>query len=274
MVDELKLQEAGDDTYREEVERALSEDEKRLGKIWRLSREGLNPNEIAEKSGYSKAYVNHCTRMIKALVDSTLPNTTTLMARRYGPILRDFVKRHQEEYLSDATVAEIEKRADEWADECVRRANDPAKREEEEQKLERQTSAAEKEEVPGIYVYALPHYLRYLIEASENDETDDRTYLKVGMSERDAIKRFRQQRGSTALPESPILLRIYVGSNGMDIAEVERKIHRHLNAADHVRNSERGAGTEWFLTHLKFLDSTAELLGLKTHFAIDDSDDD
>ena len=274
MVDELKLQEAGDDTYREEVERALSEDEKRLGKVWRLSREGLNPNEIAEKSGYSKAYVNHCTRMIKALVDSTLPNTTTLMARRYGPILRDFVKRHQEEYLSDATVAEIEKRADEWADEYVRRANDPAKREEEEQKLERQTSAAEKEEVPGIYVYALPHYLRYPIEASENDETDDRTYLKVGMSERDAIKRFRQQRGSTALPEPPILLRIYVGSNGMDIAEVERKIHRHLAHADHVRNSERGAGTEWFLTHLKFLDSTAELLDLKTHFVIDDSDDD
>ncbi|MDE2742232.1 MAG: GIY-YIG nuclease family protein [Gemmatimonadota bacterium] len=274
MADELNPQEAGGNTYLAEVERALSADEKRLGKVWRLSREGLNPNEIAEKSGYSKAYVNHCTRMIKALVDSTLPNTTTLMARRYGPILRDFVKRHQEEYLSDATVAEIGKRADEWADECARRANDPVKREEEEQKFERQTSAAEQEEVPGIYVYALPHYLRYPVETSENDETDDRTYLKVGMSERDAIKRFRQQRGSTALPEPPILLRIYVGSNGMDIAEVERKIHRHLAHADHVRNSERGAGTEWFLTHLKFLDSTAELLDLKTHFAIDDSDDD
>ena len=78
-------------------------------------------------------------------------------------------------------------------------------------------------------MYALPHYLRYPIEISENDETDDRTYLKVGMSERDAIKRFRQQRGSTALPESPILLRIYVGSNGIDIAEVERKIHLHLS---------------------------------------------
>ena len=58
------------------------------------------------------------------------------------------------------------------------------------------------------------------------------------------------------------------------LKEVERIIHSHLNAAGHVRNSERGAGTEWFLTHLKFLDSTAELLGLKTHFAIDDSDDD
>lgn len=274
MADELTQPETGGDTYRKEVERALSEDEKQLGKVWRLSQEGLNSNEIAEKLSYSKAYINHSTRMIKALVDSTLPNTTTLMARRYGVTLRDFAKRHRGEYLSNTTVAEIEKRADEWADECDRRANDPVKREEEEQKFERQTSAAEQEEVPGIYVYALPHYLRYPVETSENDETDDRTYLKVGMSERDAIKRFRQQRGSTALPESPILLRIYVGSNGMDIAEVERKIHRYLAHADHVRNSERGAGQEWFLTHLKFLDSTAELLGLKTHFAIDDSDDD
>lgn len=94
------------------------------------------------------------------------------------------------------------------------------------------------------------------------------------MSERDAVKRFRQQRESTVLPEPPVLLRIYVALNGMDIAEVERKIHLHLNAADHVRNSERGAGIEWFLTYLKFLDSTAELLGLKTRFAFDDSDDD
>ena len=213
MADELTQPEAGGDTYREEVERALSEDEKRLGKVWRLSQEGLNSNEIAEKLSYSKAYINHSTRMIKALVDSTLPNTTTLMARRYGAALRDFAKRHQGEYLSNTTVAEIEKRTDEWADECVRRANDrkTVKREEEEQKLERQTSAAEKEEVPGIYVYALPHYLRYPVETSENDETDDRTYLKVGMSERDAIKRFRQQRGSTALS---ICLKI---ANGISI---------------------------------------------------------
>ena len=179
--------------------------------------------------------------------------------------MRKFVKDHQER-LSPTTVSLLQEKATE----CARRENDPVRREEEEQKLERQTSAAEKEEIPGIYVYALPHYLRYPIEISDNDETDNRTYLKVGMSERDAIKRFRQQRGSTALPEPPILLRIYVGSNGTDIAEVERKIHRHLNAADHVRNSERGAGQEWFLTHLKLLDSTAELLGLKTHFTIDD----
>ena len=39
-------------------------------------------------------------------------------------------------------------------------------------------------------------------------------------------------------------------------------MHVHLNAADHNQNRKRGAGKEWFLTHLKFIDSTAELLGL------------
>ena len=211
-------------------------------------------------------YIYKCKRHIKAIEDDTLPDAPT-SARECESALRNFVKRHRES-LSDATRLKLQERAER----CDSSAANPAKREEEEQKPEYQTSAAEKEEIPGIYVYTLPHYHLHSVEVSEKDETDDRTYLKVGMSKRDAKKRVQDQ--VTALPERPVLLRIYVGSNGMDIAEVEKKIHRHLNAADHVRNSERGAGQEWFLTHLKFLDSTAELLGLKTHFAIDDSDDD
>ena len=269
MADELNTPEAGGDTYREEVERALSEDETRLGEVWRLSREDLKPKEIAEKLNVaSSEFVYNQRRNIKAIVEGILPDSPR-PAEQCGSTLRGFINNHRASF-SDATVSELQDRAKE----CARRANDPVRREVEKQKLERQTSAAEKAEISGIYVYALPHYLRYPVETSENDETDDRTYLKVGRSENDAIKRFQQQRGSTALPEPPILLRIYVGSNGIDIAEVERKIHRHLAAADHVRNSERGAGQEWFLTHLKLLDSTAELLGLKTRFAFDDSDDD
>ena len=269
MADELTQPEAFGDTYLKEVERALSEDETRLGEVWRLSQQGVSEEEIAKELNVKTTGMVYGTRRyIKAIREDILHLPQSRL-RRCEKILRKFVKDHQER-LSPTTVSLLQEKATE----CARRANDPVRREEEEQKLERQTSAAEEEEVPGIYVYALPHYLRYPIEISENDETDNRTYLKVGMSERDAIKRFRQQRGNTALPEPPILLRIYVGSNGMDIAEVERKIHRHLAHADHVRNSERGAGQEWFLTHLKFLDSTAELLGLKAHFAIDDSDDD
>ncbi len=260
MADELTQLEA----YRTEVERALNEDKTRLGDVWKLSQQGLEPEKIAAELNVSTSgFVSSYKTYIKAIKDGNLPGAPW-PAKHCTRAIRSFAKRHKAS-LSPATHSELQNRADR----CDLNAADSVKLKEEEQKLEHQTSVAEKEGVPGIYVYTLPHYLRHPVENSENDETDDRTYLKVGMSEKDAIKRFRQQQGSTALPESPILLRIYVGSNGIDIADVEKKVHRHLNAADHVKNSERGAGQEWFLTHLKFLDSTAELLGLQTHFAFD-----
>lgn len=43
-------------------------------------------------------------------------------------------------------------------------------------------------------------------------------------------------------------------------------MHDHLNAADHNQNRKRGAGKEWFKTHLIFVDSTANLLGLEAGF--------
>lgn len=197
----------------------------------------MKPKEIAEKLNVdSWEFVYNQRRNIKAIEEGILPDSPR-PAEQCASTLRNFAKRHQE-LLSAETISLLQKRADE----CTHRANDPVKRAEKEQKLERQTSAAEKEAVPGIYVYALPHYLRYPVETSENDETDDRTYLKVGRSENDAIKRFKDHKRSTSLPEPPILLRIYASSNGMGIEEVEKKIHRHLAAADHLRNSERGAG--------------------------------
>ena len=60
--------------------------------------------------------------------------------------------------------------------------------------------------------------------------------------------------------------------------------HRQKNRADehsmlssHLERLDRrprGTGQEWFLTHLKFLDSTVELLDLKIHPPSDESDDD
>ena len=266
MADELTQQEAGGNTYREEVERALGEDTTRLGDVWR--RKEKDAETIAKELKIcTSGFVSTYRTQMRAITEGTLPSAPTV-AKQCASALRGFAKRHQA--LSSESRSELQERVNE----CARRANDPAKWPTEEQKLERRTRAAEEKAVRGIYVYALPHYLRYPIEISENDETDDRTLLKVGMSERGAIQRFRQQRGSTALPEPPVLLRIYVGSKDMDMAEAERKIHDQLSAADHVRNARRGAGTEWFLTHLKFLDWTAEVFGLEIHFSADDSDDD
>lgn len=73
----------------------------------------------------------------------------------------------------------------------------------------------------------------------------DRTLMKVGMSESDAIRRFRQQKRVTELPEQPRLLRVYTCDGLM--SDIEKQFHALLSAADHRRNSAKTAGTEWFL---------------------------
>ena len=46
-------------------------------------------------------------------------------------------------------------------DELERRANDPARLDEEVQRASEQTVQAEARNEVGVYVYALPHYIRY-----------------------------------------------------------------------------------------------------------------
>ena len=119
----------------------------------------------------------------------------------------------------------------------------------------------------GIYVYSYKHYLDFpVVPTSGDDDSKDRTYLKVGMSARDAFVRVKGQ-NTTGMPEQPLLLRIY-NKDGVDLKDVEKVIHGHLDAADHnqVNRKGSGAGTEWYLTHLELLDSTASLLGLETKF--------
>jgi hypothetical protein len=117
----------------------------------------------------------------------------------------------------------------------------------------------EKKSTPGVYVYSLMHYLTY-----PYDPDSGRTLMKVGMSDRDVIKRFRDQTRTTALPEEPVLLRIYESTTGgSSLLEAEKSFHNLLEAADHDRSSARTGGTEWFLTSLKFLDKIAETLNMK-----------
>lgn len=117
-----------------------------------------------------------------------------------------------------------------------------------------QTYQAESRDEPGIYVYALPHYLRYPFEPGTG-----RTLLKVGHSHSDVIRRFNSQTRTTALPEEPVLLRIYRIS-GTSTVTTESDFHRLLESADHSRNVARSAGREWFVTSTRFLDEIARVM--------------
>lgn len=130
--------------------------------------------------------------------------------------------------------------------ELERQANDDAARATEVQIAQEETQIAEARNEIGIYVYALPHYLRYPF-----DPESGHTLMKVGRSDSDVVARFKSQTRTTALPEEPILLRIY-RTGGAAAAPVESDFHRLLEAADHSRTVTRSAGRECFLPVLDF----------------------
>ena len=117
------------------------------------------------------------------------------------------------------------------------------------------TLAAESTHGPGIYVYTLPHYLRH-----PYDPATGRTLLKVGHSGVDAHYRAKSQGRLTALPEDPILLRIYPVAES---AKAERDFHTWLRDADHSGGRTQRGGSEWFVTSTKFLDRIARVCARK-----------
>jgi hypothetical protein len=92
------------------------------------------------------------------------------------------------------------------------------------------------------------------------DAQTNRTLLKVGHSAVDVFTRVASQSRTTALPEDPMLLRIYPCDES---ARAERQFHDRLTRAGHLRPDTTYAGKEWFLTTVDFLDGVASELGLE-----------
>lgn len=237
------------DAVRQELEAYLETDSTSFGDVWRRTRDGETPEQIGEARGtQSSTFVWRDARMAKALLDGNLPTAPTVAlttARKFRSIIKTAELSDEAVRVLTINLRELE-----------RRSEDPEARDAEERAALKSTTKVESEGTAGIYVYALPHYLRY-----PYDQESGHTLLKVGHSSRDVISRFRNQTRTTALPEEPILLRIYpVGDEASN--SVERKFHQLLQAADHERSAARTGGTEWFLTSLRFLDVIAETLSL------------
>ncbi|WP_176475404.1 GIY-YIG nuclease family protein [Kocuria sp. WN036] len=238
------------ETVREELQRLLEADESRLGAVFRGQSRGLTAEQIAAELGVDTSnFVWNQTRYAQALVNGELPSAPTIAlaaARKFRTILKSVQLSEEAKRVLEVNLAELE-----------RRASDETARVVEDKKAQEQTEEAESQNEIGVYVYALPHYLRYPF-----DDKSGRTLMKVGRSDSDVIIRFRNQTRTTALPEEPILLRIY-GTDSGDAASMESTFHRLLEAADHHRSVARTAGREWFVTSTRFLDEVARALELK-----------
>ena len=246
-----------------EIVAALERDETRMGDVWRGKAAGKSADEIAVELGTQTSnFVSKYLRFARAMATGKLPTAPT-MIRECLSATKGFLNRHSDT-LSDAAQAALVDR--------IQRLEALAENEEavelEDKQVRQKAKAAETLNIPGIYVYTLPHYFRQPLLPAEGDTVAARTLMKVGMAENDVIKRFRRQERNTALPEDPWLLRVYSGS--ADVYQTEQSIHSLLRAADHRQSMGRSAGTEWFLTSLRFLDEIAKQKSLTVEFRIED----
>lgn len=252
-----------DATVIAEIRKALETEDSRLGEVWRGNERGLSQSEIAEELGVETSnFVWNSLRFARAIEAGDLPTAPSVI-RSCLSAVKGFLKRNQLAFspitvdVLSARIRELEARLDnsetvELEDRTVR-----------ERELD-----VEALEVPGIYVYTLPHYYRNPLQPADGEFNSERTLMKVGMSENDVIKRFRTQQRDTVLPEDPWLLRIYKCS--ADIREIEKSFHNFLRDADHRQQGGRSAGKEWFLTSIRFLDRIAKDKGLEVVFRIED----
>jgi len=245
---------------RAELETYLRNDNSRLGEIFELLNSGLDAEAIRIKFGLERStFVWSYQRLIRALLDGDLPTAPTVAqssARKFRAIIKSKVLSASANDVLSANLLILEERA----------SNSLIIERETAEALDASTSA-EAEAIVGIYVYVLPHYLRHPYEPDSG-----RTLLKVGRSDRDVIERFRNQTRTTALPEEPLLLRIYPVLSEEGSATAELTFHRLLEAADHDRSRARTGGTEWFLTSVKFLDEIASVLSLTIREVFDVGD--
>lgn len=245
-------------TVKSELEEILRNDPGLHGEIWRSTEAGMTDEEIQKARGASYPnFIWNYRRSTRALLEGDLPKGATLL-NETATLFRRLSRLSD---LSDVTRRYLESGLSEIA---ARTSNSDLQAQEEKSALD-QSIQLEKKLTPGIYVYSLMHYLRF-----PYDQLSGRTLMKVGRSDRDVIRRFREQIRTTALPEEPVLLRIYESALiEMNLATIEKRFHSLLEAADHDRSAARTGGTEWFLTSLKFLDEIGSTLGLQVIFNTD-----
>ena len=261
-----------DNEWQIAIDELLNEDAKDLelsfGRVWAGLREGKTDEQIGEEIGF--AYWDNVSsyRMAISLIRGDrkidISELSRSRAKRCAVYIRSFNKRHMNEGLLEKG-SELAQKLKMLIDKCERQAG---KKEVDEEDKAEKDARQNAEGQPGIYVYTLPHYLKHPVEQGNSGEmASTRTFYKVGKTEVDVAGRVKAQ-SSTGLPEPPQLLRRYFpkGDNACSrIKNVENQLHKLLRAADHRPNREKGAGKEWFLTSLIFLDALAEVLDLQKY---------
>ena len=243
-----------------EINAALQENTGALGKVARAMAEGVSsPTEMAKMgAGANSGHAGNLARVVSFIqngVPPQAPSRAAVAGRSIGGLLRDNPELSSEASLHLQALRQL-------ADSVEK--DDEAVAGEQTQLQEASEELTEKvERLGGVYAYTFPTYLK--VPAKYDPE---RFWLKIGQTGRVVEKRVLDQLRSTAMPEDPVILRVYTDPKGdevgseVDYGALEKKFHKLLMSAGHSKTSARSGGTEWFATTLEFLDEIADTLDL------------
>lgn len=243
-----------------EIFKALQANTGALGRVARAMAEGVtSPTEMASiGAGANSGHSGNLARVVRYISDGlppTAPSRAAVAARSIRGLLRDNPDLSAEavKYLMDLR---------ELADSIEK--NDDARAGEASQLQEASDELTQKvAQLGGVYVYTFPTYL--MVPAKIDPE---RFWLKIGQTGRVVEQRVLDQLRSTAMPEDPVILRVYtdpkvsLDQNQANYPDLEKKFHKLLIAAGHSKTTARSGGSEWFATTVEFLDQIAQTLEL------------
>lgn len=245
---------------REELEQLIEGGEGRLSDVYRLTRQGLSPQQIADRLDVASfAFVYNNRRQIDAVLDGR-PVTGPVFRRQTLGVFSTLIQRGRATLSSEAMRLLLSNRSAVESlgleEDPVTEANAAA-----EEEREAATTLADLEGRPGIYAFSYGWYLE-----SPVDPERGNTLIKVGQSV-NVAQRIREHtsKARAHMPEPLTLIRVY-STDGHDVGAVEHGFHDLLRTAGHTnpRRTGREVGVEWFLTNEDFLDMIAKTIGLRT----------
>jgi T5orf172 domain len=250
-------------TALDEIRELISTSEGRLGDVYRLTQQGLSPEQIAAELDvathgfvYSYRYQTDAALYGKKTTGSvqrsqTLGALNVLVGRGRGLLSPEALE------LLLANRAAVE--APGLETDFVAEAKADV-----EEKVAALSTLEDLNKVSGIYAFSYGWYLDSPVDAARGN-----TLIKVGMAV-DVADRIRSHTAGTRthMPEPLVLVRVY-SADSDDLRETEKTFHELLDTAGHENPRRRGpskreVGKEWFLTNEDFLDGIARALKLRT----------
>ncbi|RZI96226.1 MAG: GIY-YIG nuclease family protein [Microbacterium sp.] len=248
---------------RAEIEDLLRDHEGRLGDVFRLSEQGLEPDQIAEALDVATSNFVYTYRYQSQAALDGKPTAGSVMRRQAVGALNTLIKLGRGRLSPDAmallksNLARVEASEDE-ADPVAAAEADSK------EQFEAATTLGELAGVAGIYAFSYGWYLESLVDSGRGN-----TLIKVGRAS-DIANRIKQHTAGarTHMPEPLALVRAYEAGRD-ELHAIEKHFHELLETAGHFNPRRTGkstseVGKEWFLTNEDFLDSIAKALRLRT----------